>query len=196
MSNPPPRILAFSGSARRNSYNQLLVRIAARGAEAAGAKVTIVDLKDYPLPLFNEDLESEHGSLENAAKLKQLFLEHDGLLIASPEYNSSITPLLKNTIDWVSRPAEGEAPLAAYNKKTAALMSASPGGLGGLRGLVHVRSILSSIGVLVLPDQIAVSRAFEAFDEAGDLKDESQRSRVEKLGQCLASTIAKLNHFS
>jgi len=192
MSNPTPRILAFSGSARRNSYNQLLVRIAARGAEAAGAEVTVVDLKDYPLPLFNEDLESEQGTPENAAKLKQLFLKHDGLLIASPEYNSSITPLLKNTIDWVSRAAEGESPLAAYHKKTAALMSASPGGLGGLRGLVHVRSILSSIGVLVLPDQIAVSRAFEAFDEAGGLKDERQRSRVEKLGQDLASTIAKL----
>lgn len=125
-------------------------------------------------------------------KLKQLFLEHDGLLISSPEYNSSITPLLKNTIDWVSRPAEGEAPLAAYKDKIAALMAASPGGLGGLRGLVHVRSILSSIGVIVLPDQIAVSRAFEAFDDDGQIKDEKQRARVQGLGESVANMLSKL----
>jgi len=186
------RILAFSGSARHNSYNTMLVRIAARGAEAVGAVVTIVDLRDYPLPLFDEDLERENGPPENATKLKQLFLEHRGLLISSPEYNSSVTPLLKNTIDWVSRAAAGESPLAAYKDKVAALMSASPGGLGGLRGLVHVRSILSNIGVLVLPDQIAVSCAFEAFDASGDLKDEKQRDRVKKLGEGLAGVIARL----
>lgn len=187
-----PQILAFSGSARRNSYNQTLVRIAARGAEAAGAELTVVDLRDFPLPLFNEDLEREEGPPENATKLKELFFEHDGLLIASPEYNSSITPLLKNTIDWVSRAVEGESPLAAYKNKTAVLMSASPGGIGGLRGLVHIRSILSSIGVLVLPDQITISKAFEAFDENGSLKDERQQERVEKLGENLTSVIARL----
>ena len=160
-----PRILAFAGSARKDSWNATLVRIAAEGARQAGAEVTVIDLKDYPLEIFNEDLEKKAGTPENASRLKKLFVEHDGLLIASPEYNSSITPLLKNTIDWVSRPAEGESPLAAYRNKSAALMSASPGGLGGLRGLVHVRAILSSIGVLVLPDQIAVSSAFEAFDD-------------------------------
>jgi NAD(P)H-dependent FMN reductase len=121
------RILAFAGSARRSSYNKLLVRIAARGAVRAGGDVSIIDLVDYELPLFNEDLESDEGTQENAVKLKQLFLEHDGLLIASPEYNSSISPLLKNAIDWVSRPAEGEPPLAAYTGKVAVLMSASPG---------------------------------------------------------------------
>ena len=158
MSNP--RILAFAGSARTDSYNARLVQVAAEGARTAGADVTVLNLKEYPLPLFDEDIEQEQGMPENAKKLKQLFLDHDGLLISSPEYNSSITPLLKNTIDWVSRPAEGEPMLAAYQGKVAALMAASPGGLGGLRGLVHVRSILSSIGVIVLPDQIAVSRAF------------------------------------
>ena len=194
MSQTSPRILAFSGSARRDSYNQTLVRIAASGAEAVGASVTAINLKDYPLPLLDEDLEREQGPPENATKLKQLFLEHDGLLIASPEYNSSLTPLLKNTIDWVSRPAEGEAALAAYKSKAAALMSASPGGLGGLRGLVHARAILSSIGVLVLPDQIAVSKAYEAFDENGNLKDEIQHERVKNLGASLAALIAKLGN--
>ena len=184
-----PRVLAFAGSARVDSYNSKLVKVAAEGVRDAGAEVTLVDLRDYPLPLFDQDLEQEQGMPENAAKVKQLFLDHDGLLIASPEYNSSITPLLKNTIDWVSRPADGESPLAAYRGKVAALMAASPGGLGGLRGLVHVRSILSSIGVIVLPDQIAVSRAFEAFDDDGQIKDEKQRARVLGLGTAVASTL-------
>ena len=189
MSNP--RILALAGSARADSYNHRLVQVAADGARGAGADVTVLDLKQYPLPIFDEDLERT-GVPENVAKLKQLFLDHDGLLIASPEYNSSITPLLKNVIDWVSRPAEGEASLAAYKGKVAALMAASPGGLGGLRGLVHVRSILSSIGVIVLPDQIAVSRAFEAFDDEGRLKDEKQQARVQDLGRLVAETVSKL----
>ncbi len=187
-----PRILAFAGSARTDSYNARLVQVAAEGARTAGAHVTILNLKEYPLPLFDQDIEQEQGTPENATKLKQLFLDHDGLLISSPEYNSSITPLLKNTIDWVSRPAEGEPMLAAYQGKVAALMAASPGGLGGLRGLVHVRSILSSIGVIVLPDQIAVPRSFEAFDEDGQLKDEKQQARVQGLGESVANTLSKL----
>lgn len=186
-----PRILAFAGSARQDSYNARLVRNAAEAARKAGAAVTVLDMKDYTLPIFDEDLERQ-GTPENATKLKQLFVEHDGLLIASPEYNSSITPLLKNTIDWISRAAEGEAPLAAYSGKVASLISASPGGLGGLRGLVHVRAILSSIGVTVLPDQLAVGRAFEAFNEDGTLKDEKQQSQVEAIAANLVSTVAKL----
>jgi len=186
-----PRILAFAGSARKDSYNARLVRIAAEGARHNGADVTILDLRDYPLPIFDEDLESE-GTPDNATKLKQLFVEHDGLLIASPEYNSSITPLLNNTIDWVSRAAEGEAPLAAYQGKVASLMAASPGALGGLRGLVHVRAILGNIGVTVLPHQVAVGRAFEAFDENGQLKDVKQQDQILGLGATLAETIGKL----
>jgi chromate reductase len=187
-----PRILAFAGSARKDSFNHKLVQVAAEAARSAGADATVLNLKDYPLPLFDQDVEQEQGTPENAKKLKQLFLDHDGLLISSPEYNSSITPLLKNTIDWVSRPAEGEPMLAAYQGKVAALMAASPGGLGGLRGLVHVRSILSSLGVIVLPDQIAVSRAFEAFGDEGQLKDDKQRARVQRLGESVANMLSKL----
>ncbi|MFT7639760.1 MAG: chromate reductase [Pirellulaceae bacterium] len=186
-----PRILAFAGSARKDSYNGRLVQIAAEGARNAGAEVTLLDLKDFPLPVFDEDLERE-GTPENALKLKELFLGHDGLLISCPEYNSSITPLLKNTIDWVSRSAEGESPLAAYQGKVATLMAASPGGLGGQRGLVHVRAILSSIGVIVLPGQIAVPRAFEAFDDKGQLNDEKQQARIQGLGAQLAEVLEKL----
>ncbi len=192
MSTKTPRILAFAGSARKDSFNMKLVRVAAQAAEEAGAEVTVLDMAEYPLPLYDGDLEAREGLPANAAKLKQLFLEHDGLMIAAPEYNSSITPLLKNTIDWVSRPAEGEGPLAAYNNKVAVLMAASPGGLGGLRGLVHVRAILQNIGVIVLPDQRAVSGASDAFDDSGQLKDEKLRQSVQGLGTKLASVLSRL----
>ena len=189
----PVRILAFSGSARRASYNQRLVSVAAKFAQEAEATVTLIDLADYPLPIFNEDLERDEGTPENAQRLKQLFLDHNGLLIASPEYNSSLSPLLKNTIDWVSRSAAGEPAKYAFLGKTAALLAASPGALGGLRGLVHLRSILSNISVLVLPDQFALSKAHEAFDEENRLVDEKQTARVAGLSRSLVETIAKLN---
>jgi NAD(P)H-dependent FMN reductase len=187
-----PRILAFAGSLRRDSFNKKLVPIAAKAARDAGAEVTLIDLKDFPLPLFDQDLEAEQRMPDNGKKLKQLFIDHDGLLIASPEYNSSVTAVLKNAIDWVSRPAPGEPSLVAFRSKVATLMSASPGALGGLRGLVHVRSILSNIGVIVLPDQIAVPKAHEAFNADRSLKDSKQHSGIEGLGHTLASFLLKL----
>ena len=187
-----PKILAFAGSTRKASYNKQLVKIAGAGATAAGAEVTYIDLRDFPLPLYDEDLEAAEGIPENARKLKQLMLAHQGLLIASPEYNSSVTPVLKNVIDWISRPEPGEQMLACFVDKVATIMSASPGGLGGMRGLVHLRSILGNIKVIVLPDQISVSRAFEAFNEDGSLKDPKQQAAIEQLGSQLASVVAKL----
>jgi NAD(P)H-dependent FMN reductase len=187
-----PRILAFAGSTRRESFNKKLVQIAVKGAREAGAEVTLLDLKDLPLPLFDQDLEAEQGMPDNGTKLKRLFIEHDGLLISSPEYNSSITAVLKNAIDWVSRPAPDEPPLVAFRGKVATLMSASPGALGGLRGLVHVRSILGNIGVIVLPDQIAVAKAHEAFQPDGSLTDSKQQAGIEALGKTLASFLMKL----
>jgi NAD(P)H-dependent FMN reductase len=186
-----PRILAFAGSLRRDSLNKKLIRVAAGGARAAGAEVTLMDLKDLPLPVYDGDIEAA-GLPENAVKLKELFKSHDGLLISSPEYNSSVGGALKNVIDWVSRSAPGEPALAAFTDKVAALMSASPGALGGLRGLVHVRAILGNINVLVLPEQTAVPRAHEAFNADGTLKDGKQQASVEQLGRKLAAVIAKL----
>jgi chromate reductase len=188
-----PRILAFAGSTRRESFNKRLIKIAVAGAEAAGAKVTLIDLADYPMPLFNQDLEAEKGLPPEAVALKQLFLENDGLLLSCPEYNSSITPLMKNTVDWVSRQSPGEGALAAYKGKVATLMSASPGRLGGLRGLVHVRSILGNIDVLVTPDQVAVSEANNAFTSDGKLNDAKQHASVEGLGRSLAELLMKLS---
>jgi NAD(P)H-dependent FMN reductase len=188
-----PKILAFAGSTRIDSYNKKLVKIAAAGAKAAGAEVTYIDLRDLPLPLYDEDLEAQEGLPANARTFKDLMISHQGLLIASPEYNSSLTAVLKNAIDWASRPAPNEAPLAAFAGKVATIMSASPGALGGLRGLVHLRSILGNIKVLVLPDQIAVSKAYEAFNPDGTLVDPKQQESIEKLGDGLTKILLKLN---
>lgn len=188
-----PRILAFGGSLRRESFNQKLAAIAADGARSAGAEVTLIALRDFPLPVFNQDIEDAEGLPAEAKKLKQLFREHNGLIIAAPEYNSSISGALKNAIDWVSRAeTDDEPPLVAFSGKTAVLCAASPGALGGLRGLVTVRSILGNIGVTVLPDQVAVSKTHEAFRLDGSLSDEKQAARIKKLGGQLAKHLAKL----
>ena len=188
-----PRILAFGGSLRRNSYNQKLATIAAAGAREAGAEVTVISLRDFALPIFDEDLEAASGMPEAAKRLKAIFRDHDGLIIASPEYNSSITAALKNAIDWVSRGESDDEPsLSALTGKTAVVCSASPGGLGGMRGLVHLRAILGSIGITVLPDQIAIGKAYEAFTPDGALVDEKQQARVKALGANLAKHLSKL----
>jgi NAD(P)H-dependent FMN reductase len=188
-----PKILAFAGSTRSESYNKRLVRIAALAGEAAGAQVTLVDLRDYPMPLYDGDLEAQHGIPEQALAFKDLMRGHRGLLLACPEYNSSLSAVLKNAIDWVSRPVEGEAPLECFKGKVVSLMSASPGGLGGLRGLVHVRAILGNLGCIVLPDQVAVPAAHQAFDGSGHLVDAERHAAVEALGRNVAQMLTKLD---
>lgn len=188
----PPKILAFAGSARRDSFNKKLVKIAAAAAQSAGAEVTIIDLADFPMPIFDEDLEAREGMPPHAKRFKELLKSHHGLLISNPEYNSSITALLKNSIDWASRPEPGEPGLVAFSGKVAGLMSASPGALGGLRGLVTLRMILANIQVLLLPDQVAITQAHEAFNADGSLKDAKKQQSVEAIGRKLAAVAAKL----
>jgi NAD(P)H-dependent FMN reductase len=187
-----PRIVALAGSTREASWNKKLIKIAAAAATSAGGEVTLIDLRDYPLPIFDEDLEAREGLPPAARKIKDVFLAHQGLLISSPEYNSSISAVLKNAIDWLSRRVPGEKPLACFDGKVAGLLSASPGQLGGLRGLVHLRAILGNIKVLVLPDQFSVSKAHEAFDESGALKDPKQREAVEAVARKLVEVLKKL----
>ena len=186
------RILAFAGSARDGSFNKKLIRIAADGARDAGAAVTLLDLRDYEMPIYDGDLEEGSGLPENAVRLRGIFAEHDGLLISAPEYNSSITPLLKNVIDWVSRPAGDDAMLKYIAGKTAALVATAPGALGGLRGLVHVRQILGNIQVTVLPNQATVPGARSAFKEDGSLVDEGQQKAIRAVGAALAKVTAKI----
>lgn len=164
------KLLMFAGSARKASTNKQLAALAAKTAKEMGAQVTLIDLADFDMPIYDGDLEADTGLPENAKRLKQLFVEHDGFFIASPEYNSSISALLKNALDWISRPhTENEPGLWAFQGKVAALGSVAPGALGGLRGLVPLRMMLGNIGVTVVPAQVAVSDGFNAFDEAGAL---------------------------
>ncbi len=186
-----PKILAFSGSLRADSFNQRLVALAASAARRAGAEVTLISLRDFPMPLFDEDLEKK-GTPDAARKFKDLMIAHDGLLISSPEYNSSLSAALKNALDWASRPAPAEVPLVAFNGKVAGLLAASPGALGGLRGLVHLRAILGNINVLLLPEQFALSKAHEAFNSDGTLKDAKQQSVVDRIALTVCDTVRKL----
>lgn len=152
------RILAFSGSLREKSINKQILKVAAEGAEEAGGEVTVIDLADYQLPIYNQEIQDGGEFPENALKLKKLFWDHDGLLIASPEYNSSVSAALKNTIDWVSRTSSSdEKPLSCFAGKMAAIISASPGNLGGIRGLFHLREILQNIQVTVLPKMKSIA---------------------------------------
>lgn len=187
-----PRILAFSGSTRKASFNGRLISLAVDAVRDAGGDATLIGLEDYPMPIFNQDDEREHGLPESTRQLKKLFREHDGLLISAPEYNSSITPLLKNTLDWVSRKEEGQVAMTAYSNKSAALLSASPGRLGGLRGLVHVRAVLVNLGVLVLPGQLSVAKAGDAFDESGALTSDFYRDTLKDLMENFVATASAL----
>lgn len=192
MSDYTPKILAFAGSTRTDSYNKKLARVAGAGAAAAGATVTVVDLRDYPLPLFDEDLEAAEGLPENARKLRELFLDHDGLIIASPEYNGSLSAVLKNTIDWLSRRQGDEAPLVCFKGKVALLLAASPGGLGGMRALRHLNTILHGIQVLVIPGQKAIPSAFQVFDADG-ISDDKVRGDVERLAAELVDMTTRVH---
>ncbi|MEM7020385.1 MAG: NAD(P)H-dependent oxidoreductase [Pseudomonadota bacterium] len=188
-----PKLLFFAGSARRDSFNKKLAQNAADIGAELGAEATFVDLKDYAMPIYDGDLEAESGLPEAALQLKALFREQDGFFIASPEYNSSFPALLKNTLDWVSRPHEENEPmLAVLRDKVAAISSASPGGFGGLRGLVPLRMMLGNIGVTVVPNQLALSSAHQYFDEAGKLSDETQRKMLRRVVQQFVETAAAL----
>ena len=190
------RILAFAGSARRDSLNKKLVRVAADAVEQAGAEVTLIDLDDYPMPVYHGDLERAQGMPENGMKLRALFLSHDALLIASPENNGSVSALLKNTIDWLSRDlgdGKGDGSgLAPYRGKTAALLAASPGAFGGVLGLSHLRPILSKLGVNVLAAQVNVARAHEAFEDDGRLRSAATLEHVRRLASDLARAAERL----
>jgi len=187
-----PRILALAGSLREGSLNKKLLAAARRGAEEAGASCTVLELRELSLPVYDGDLEARSGLPEGARELRRLLREHPGLLLASPEYNGSVPGVLKNAIDWASRSGEGSADLSGFRGTVAALLAASPGPLGGVRGLIHLRAILSGIGCLVLPEQLTLRGAGDAFDAAGELRDPKQRERAEGVGRALARALRRL----
>jgi NAD(P)H-dependent FMN reductase len=189
-----PKVLVFAGSIRTGSHNARLAALAAKELMLAGAEVTRVSLEDYALPLYDGDLEAGSGVPANAIKLKQMMAAHPGVFIASPEYNASVTPLLKNTIDWISRVRErGEPPLAVFKSRVFALGAASDGAYGGMRSLMALRQVLElGCGALVIPEQIAVMRASEAFDEMDNLKEERMATMLKRVLARLADMAAEM----
>ncbi len=186
--SPAPKILAFAGSARRESLNKKLLAVVVQATRAAGGEVTHIDLNDYPLPVYHGDLEDEQGMPENAAKLVRLITEHAALLIASPEYNSLITPLLKNTIDWCTRADPN--PLVG---KVAAVVSASPGMFGGVRSAQLARHLLTHLGCHVVPAQCTVPHADEAFAPDGTLRNPRTLKHAERVAADLVQTTVRLH---
>jgi len=187
-----PRILAFAGSVRKESFNRKALAIAISGAEEAGAVVTLADLRDFPMPIYDADWHAAHGVPEAMVALRKLMMANAGLLIASPEYNTSITPLLKNTIDWLSQDWNGESGEAPFRGKVCGLMGASNGGFGTIRALPHVSYILSNLGVFVLP-VVAVPRAGDVFGPDGAVKHARNYDMLRQLGKRVAETVTKLN---
>lgn len=189
-----PRILIFAGSIRSGAYSGRTADAAMKQLVVLGAEVTRISLADYPLPIMDEDLEKEHGVPESALLLARMIATHDGFLIASPEYNASIPPLLKNTIDWVSRVRrDGGRPFKPFEGKVAALCSSSDGNFAGIRGLYHLRAVLMACHVEVITPQCSVPRAREAFDESGQLREERLQHAMETVCATLIERAAMLS---
>lgn len=184
------KILCFSGSTRSGSINVRLLDAAIKELSALDCEVTRISLEDYPLPIYNGDLEEKDGVPKNAVKLAKLMSEHDGYFITCPEYNGSLTPLMKNTIDWMTRvPADQATP---FKNKVGAIGACSPGGMGGIAMLYHLREILVRLGSLIISEQVAVGNGFDAFDDNDKLKDERSSQFLKALCKSLATKAALL----
>jgi len=189
-----PKILIFSGSIRAMSHNTRLAGFATKVLSQMDCEVTRISLADYDLPIYNGDLEDQKGVPRAARQLAKLFHQHHALLIASPEYNGSITPLLINTLDWVSRvSSDKKGPISPYKGKFAAMIAASPGMMGGVSSLAQLRPILSRLGMLVISEQVTIGGAAGAFDEMENLKDERSRNVMDNLCKSLVEKAAVFN---
>ena len=182
-----PKILVLPGSTRTGSHNVKLAALAAKELTLIDADVTRISLADYSLPLYEGDLESKAGAPANALRLKQMIMAHHGVFIASPEYSASVPPLVKNAIDWISRGRDRSEPnYATFKGRVFALGSAGNGSAGGIRGLMALRQILElGCGALVIPEQINVGRATQAFDDMDNLKDETLAAALKAMARRL-----------
>jgi len=185
-----PKILVIPGSLRAKSYNVRLAALASKELTLADADVTLISLVDYPLPIYDADTAEKSGPPHNAFKLKQLMSAHQGVFIASPEYNASLTPLIKNTIDWISAVRErGDPPLAAYQNRVFALGGASPGRSGATHSLLALRQVLAvGCGALVLAEQVTVPNAEHAFDDMDELTDARAANQLKVVVRKLVDT--------
>lgn len=185
---PAKKVLVFAASAREGSLNKRFARLAAARLQALGGQATFIDLRDYPCPLFDEDLEAQ-GMPEPVRQLRALMADHDALLISTPEYNGYIPPLFKNVIDWLSRPDADTPGLGLFSGKPAGLLAASPGGLGGIRALPVAQQLMHNINLTVLAPAMSLPGAGDAFNEDGSLKDEGQQGQLDALCQRLVDAL-------
>ena len=190
----PARVLVFPGSNRTGSFNAKLAAAVSVELANQGADVTRISLVDYPLPIVDEDLKTQEGIPENAMRLGRVIAAHDGVFMCCPEYNSSIPPLLKNTIDWVSLISrDGDLPFKPWADKFVALGSASDGKFAGVRGLYHVRSVMMNVGTQVISEQCSVGYGESAFDEDGRIIDPVTTARLQKTCKSLINFCAAMN---
>lgn len=182
------KILAFAGSTREDSCNKKLLNETAKIAKQMKATIHFIDLKDYPIPFYDGDLESQQGMPANAKKLRKLMIDSQAIIIASPEYNGSISAVLKNLIDWASRNEEGAPSRDAFAGKKFAIMSCSPGPGGGARGLVHLRTIIENIGGKVVAKQVTIPNSNNAFNSKGEIESTEIKKEIQEELQQLIGT--------
>jgi chromate reductase len=183
-SNRAPRVLALAGSLRKDSYNKKLIRVGAEALRRAGAEVDLLELNEVAMPLYDGDLEAASGLPPGAVELKQRLARADGFMFSSPEYNYSIPGTFKNAIDWASRGEED-----VFSGKVCALMAASPGGAGGMRMMPHLRQVLTGLDVWLLPAQVTLAKAGDAFQADGTLASERDAKQVEALAEALVKEL-------
>jgi chromate reductase, NAD(P)H dehydrogenase (quinone) len=186
-----PKILVLAGSARQDSVHRKVARQVVEALRDAGVEATLADLREFPMPIYDGDLEAGEGLPPAARALKELARGSDGFAIASPEYNGSFPALLKNALDWISRPEPGERPLEVFRGKVAAILSASPGPGGGRRGLRHLRELLEMMSVSVIPQELAMARSGAALDGAGRLTRAEDLTGLRELASALAQAAAQ-----
>ena len=190
-----PRIVVMAGSRRREALSRRVAAACVRALDAAGAEVERIELDDYPAPLYDGDLEAASGLPEAIVRLQRVLYASDGVLVVNPEYNGSLTPLLKNTLDWCSRPNPADPERSGgkvYAGRAAAVVGSSPGALGGMRVLFHIRDVLGYLGMQVIPQQLAVGKAGEAVGDDDRLRDAAQQEMLDKLAAALVDTARRL----
>lgn len=183
------KILVFAGSARKDSVNKKLAKSAADAVRSSGAEATFIDLADYPAPIYDGDFEAEHGLPQTVRDFKELIASHDGMLVVTPEYNGSLTPLLVNMFAWASRAEADGSKGGIMAGKRVALAAASPGALGGVRVIPRLRDFLAELGVMAVPGFVTLPKAFEAFDADGKLTSEHTAKQLEDLASRLISAL-------
>ena len=188
---PPIKVLVFAGSAREASLNKKLARVAARAIDAQGGSATLIDLRDFPMPIYEGDLEAREGMPKEARRLRELFVSHPAFVVVTPENNGSMPSLLKNCIDWLSRDVDDRNGLEPYKGKIIGIMAASPGAFGGSAALFHLRQSLTKLLAFVVPEQFPLPKADQAFGPDGALTQGWQQKGVESVVKSVLATAAR-----